>query len=116
MLLSSTIPVLPSLNLDETVDYYDRLGFSLRSRYDDDYAILERDGHELHFFLMGDLNPKESFFGCYWRTPNARALYDEFARLGLSGLHAPEEKPWGMFEFAVVDPHGNLHRIGQEIE
>lgn len=116
MLLTSTIPVLPSLDLDETIVYYQRLGFSLLSRHDDDYAILARDGHELHFFVKGDLNPAESFFSTYWRTANAEALYEEYAALGLSGLHPPEEKPWGMFEFAVVDPHGNLHRIGQEIE
>lgn len=28
-------------------------------------------------------------------------------------MDALERKPWGMLEFAVVDPDGNLLRIGQ---
>jgi hypothetical protein len=27
-----------------------------------------------------------------------------------------EDKPWGLREFAVVDPDGNLLRIGQVIQ
>jgi hypothetical protein len=27
-----------------------------------------------------------------------------------------EDKPWGLREFAIVDPDGNLLRIGQVIE
>jgi hypothetical protein len=27
-----------------------------------------------------------------------------------------EDKPWGLREFAVVDPDGNLIRIGQVID
>ncbi len=115
-MIEATIPVLPSLNLDETIAFYSPLGFSVLSRYDDDYAILGREGRELHFFVMGHLDPKESFFGCYWRVKDVAALHSEYQQLGLAGLHPVEEKPWGMLEFAVVDPHGNLHRIGQEIE
>jgi uncharacterized glyoxalase superfamily protein PhnB len=47
---------------------------------------------------------------------DAEALYSEFAAFGLVNLHPIEEKPWGMKEFAIIDPHGNLIRIGQEIE
>jgi hypothetical protein len=46
---------------------------------------------------------------------------DELAALGLPpiGSHpafAPaEDKPWGMREAALIDPDGNLIRIGTEI-
>jgi catechol 2,3-dioxygenase-like lactoylglutathione lyase family enzyme len=115
-MLKSTIPVLPSLDLDETIAYYTQLGFKVWSRHDGDYAILARQEQEMHFFLMGHLVPGESFFGCYWRVDNAEALHAEFAASGLKNLHPIEDKPWGMREFAIIDPHGNLIRIGQELE
>ena len=115
-MLQSTIPVLPSLDLDETIQFYKRLGFKVWSRHEGDYAILAREGQELHFFLMGNLVPSESFFGCYWRVDDADALYAEFLAAGLPDLHPMEDKPWGMKEFAIIDPHRNLIRIGQEIE
>ncbi|WP_031500987.1 bleomycin resistance protein [Bryobacter aggregatus] len=115
-MFQSTIPVLPSLNLDETVGFYTRIGFQVWSRHDDDYAILGREGSEMHFFLMQHLIPSESFFGCYWKVSDAVALHAEFTGLGLTNLHPIEEKPWGMREFALIDPHGNLIRVGQEIE
>jgi hypothetical protein len=31
-------------------------------------------------------------------------------------LDALEDKPWGMRKFTIVDPDGNLFRIGQTIE
>jgi catechol 2,3-dioxygenase-like lactoylglutathione lyase family enzyme len=114
-MLKSSIPVLPSLDLDETIAYYTRLGFKVWSQHDGDYAILAREGCELHFFLMGHLDPKESFFGCYWRVDDAEGMHQELLALGVPNLHPVEEKPWGMKEFALIDPHGNLIRIGQEI-
>jgi len=115
-MLQSTIPVLPSLDLDVTISFYEQLGFKVWSRHEGDYAILARETRELHFFLMGQLNPAESFFGCYWRVDDVRSLYTEFSARSIPNLHPLEEKPWGMTEFAVIDPHGNLIRIGQEIE
>jgi hypothetical protein len=29
-------------------------------------------------------------------------------------LEAVEDKPWGMREFAIVDPNGTLIRVGQQ--
>ncbi len=115
-MLQSTIPVLPSLNLDETIAFYLRLGFKVWSRHEGDYAILARESHEIHFFLMDNLVPSASFFGCYWRVEDAESLYKEFVAAGIPKVHPMEEKPWGMKEFALIDPHGNLIRIGQEME
>jgi catechol 2,3-dioxygenase-like lactoylglutathione lyase family enzyme len=115
-MLQSTIPVLPSLNLDETIAFYSKIGFRVWSRHEGDYAILAWETRELHFFLMGQLQPAESFFGCYWRVEDAEGLHAEYTALGLPNLHPIEEKPWGMKEFAFIDPHGNLIRIGQEID
>ena len=47
--------------------------------------------------------------------------YQEFARLklpseGIPRLTAPVDQPWGMREFALVDPSGNLVRIGHDLD
>ena len=49
------------------------------------------------------------------------ALYRAFSaaalpRHGIPRMDVIGDKPWGMREFAVVDPDGNLLRIGQVIE
>jgi len=52
---------------------------------------------------------------------DADALYGEYAALGLPGegiprLHGPpDDSDYGMREFAVVDPDGNLLRIGSRL-
>jgi hypothetical protein len=40
----------------------------------------------------------------------------ELPRRGIPRQEVLENKPWGMREFAIVDPDGNLIRIGQTIE
>lgn len=114
------IPTLPSRDLAETVEFYQKLGFEVRSAldYQDTYAILCRDSIELHFFKMAEIVPAESYAGCYLRVGNVDFLLQEFQALnlpseGIPRLGAVEDKPWGMREFYVVDLSGNLLRIGQ---
>ncbi|GAB4361173.1 MAG: VOC family protein [Bryobacter sp.] len=114
-MLKATVPVLPSLDLSATQQFYERLGFGLVSKYENDYLILKRDGQEMHFFFHGGLEPEASFFGCYWRVEDAAGLFEYYQRLALPNLLEPEIKPWGVLEFAFLDPDGNLIRIGEEI-
>ena len=51
---------------------------------------------------------------------DADALYSEFAELGLPpegspSLSEPVDEPWGMREFTLRDPAGNLIRVGHEL-
>ena len=111
------IPILLSLDLNETDRFYARLGFSTKGRWPG-YATLRReDGLELHFSFTPDLDPKKNECACYVRfdrADEARALHDAWAKADLRGarLHPPEETDYGLLEFALVDPHGNLIRIG----
>ena len=115
------IPVLPSRSLDATVTFYARLGFSGGVHAADaGYAILTRGSVELHFFAHPALRPAESHAGCYVRVADVDALYRACAAAslpvaGIPRLDAVANKPWGMREFAVVDPDGNLLRIGQPL-
>jgi len=115
------IPTLPSRDVNETVAFYRRLGFEGGVHAHGDYAVLTRGTLELHFFTHDDLRPEESSAGCYLRVLDADSIYRAFEaaelpRQGIPRLTAPENKPWGLREFALVDADGNLLRIGQIIE
>jgi catechol 2,3-dioxygenase-like lactoylglutathione lyase family enzyme len=110
------IPILPARDLDETVAFYERLGFGLVRRYPHHgYAIVSRGSMELHFFHDDHVDPAHSHAGCYLRVEDARSVHDEWRQGGVERLSALEEKPWRMREFAVVDPSGNLLRVGQPL-
>ena len=114
------IPILPSRSLNNTLAFFQRLGFDGRIHSHGDYAILTRGSVELHFFTHHELRPAESSAGCYIRVSDVESFYRAFAsaklpRNGIPRLDALEDKPWGMREFALVDPDGNLLRIGQTI-
>jgi len=114
------IPILPSRSLNDTLTFFHRLGFDGKIHGHGDYAILTRGTAELHFFTHRELRPAESFAGCYVRVSDVDTIYRAFAsaelpRKGIPRQDALEDKPWGMREFAIVDPDGNLIRIGQAL-
>ena len=115
------IPTLPSRSVRDTLAFYRRLGFAGEILgVGDSYAILRRGTLELHFFRNAELRPAESSAGCYLRVSDVAGIHRAFAlaelpRKGIPRMDALEDKPWGMREFAVVDPDGNLLRIGQTL-
>ena len=59
--------------------------------------------------LRDDLMPTSNRTSCYyWRVSDADALYREFASVGVPSLTEPSDEPWGMREFTLKDPAGNL--------
>jgi catechol 2,3-dioxygenase-like lactoylglutathione lyase family enzyme len=114
------IPILPSRSLEDTLAFFQKLGFEGRIHPHGNYAILTRGPVELHFFTHRDLRPAESTAGCYIRVSDVESTYRAFAsanlpRTGIPRQDAVENKPWGMREFAIVDSDGNLIRIGQTV-
>lgn len=107
-----TIPILPTLDVAETVAFYrDQLGFTASLFESEDYLIVHRDQMELHFWLTDDAElPKVS--ACYIRGGQIVALYDEYKARGVERLSDFEVRPWDMKEFYVRDPHGNLLKFG----
>jgi predicted enzyme related to lactoylglutathione lyase len=110
--LNSSIPILPAVNLDESVAYFQRLGFTVG--YDDgNYAIVRREGAEVHFFTHRELNPLENDAGCYFRVTEIDALFMAVREAGAKIIGPLETKPWGQREFTLIDPSHNLLRFGE---
>ena len=116
------IPTLPSRSIDATVAFYRRMGFEGGAHeFTNAYAILRRAAVELHFFAHQELVPAESSAGCYIRVLDVEAVYRDCSSIqlppnGIPRIDSLEDKPWGLREFAIVDPDGNLLRIGQIME
>ena len=112
-------PILPAQDVRKTSAFYESLGFRPGYR-DDRYDILRRGNLVVHLEAHDDLAPGANDASCYWRVPDADALYREFATLGLPAegspsLSEPFDEPWGMREFVLRDPAGNRIRIGHEL-
>lgn len=107
-----TIPVLPSPDLGETRAFYvDRLGFEATAYETEGYLIVRRREMEIHFWLCDDRRLPE-VSSCYIRGGEVLSLHAEYASGGVHRLSDISARPWGMTEFYVWDPHGNLLRFG----
>lgn len=110
------IAVLPSNNLQASVEFYALLGFRPKddTTYQDYQMLIDGNGAELHLTTApeGWLIPGKSPCGVYFYADNI----DELAsNVGKHALHPPCETPWGTYEFAASDPDENLVRVGRSI-
>ena len=95
--------------------YQQQLGFTLDGDYGD-YLIFKRDAIELHFFAFAELDVKENYGQVYIRVDSGiEALFEECkaSKVPFTGAHKVVKQPWGMMEFAIIDPAGNCLTFGQ---
>jgi catechol 2,3-dioxygenase-like lactoylglutathione lyase family enzyme len=110
------IPQLPSTCLERTSQFYrQKLGCREVGRYPD-LLMLKWNRQELHFWLTTDVKLAKTS-SCYVRVEGITALYEAYA--AVPGLLRPEHalalRPWGMNEFYVLDPDGNLLKFGEVV-
>ncbi|RYZ54681.1 MAG: bleomycin resistance family protein [Sphingobacteriales bacterium] len=129
MKFKKTIPALPAINVKKAVDFYQsKLGFYARHQ-EDSFAILVRDGIEIHLWQACDQSWKfrslalflrpiwsgaETFIAgtasCRVEVVGIDELYLEYKATGV--LHSEhsvvEEQPWGHRDLATLDLYGNL--------
>jgi catechol 2,3-dioxygenase-like lactoylglutathione lyase family enzyme len=139
------MPVLTVLDLDEEARFYTRLGFEVLNRYDGYLLLARGDLelHLSHWedhdpartagvvylrvtdaqAIYDDLLAQLERDGCLYLAPASGLtpeLSDQLRARVEAGtptvrLHEIENKPWGLREFAVIDPSGNAIRIGHPI-
>ena len=115
-MISLIIPKLPFINKEKTIEYYQKLDFELVADHGD-YLITQYKDLEIHFFRFETLSPEKSDFMIYLRIENdIDKFYQEIQNQGIE-IHPNgklEIKPWGMNEFALIDPNGTLLSFGQK--
>ena len=107
-------PILPVRDMERSVAFYKRLGFSHRP-YEDGahYAFLSLDGLSLH--LAEGSGPEFHFNPCavYFYVEDVDSFFEAVVSAGITTIDTPEDRPWGLREFAVSDPDQTLLRFGQ---
>lgn len=121
------IPIFPSSDFDRTAAFFEILGFTEDARYGSHYLIIGHPlGIELHFFFAGKVKSKANDHGAYIRFDSVDpidSLHTEWARAASSSGFAavagkagrvlpPVDTDYSLREFALLDPDGNLLRLG----
>jgi catechol 2,3-dioxygenase-like lactoylglutathione lyase family enzyme len=117
-------PCLPCGNLDESVSFYEALGFkrTYRQIRPNPYAVVALEDIQIHLFGMEGFNAAESYGSVIVAVPDPESLYRAFAtRLresfgklpsaGIPRILRPRKKFGTVYGFSVVDPGGNWLRI-----
>jgi hypothetical protein len=103
-------PILRVADLDEAGRFWAAVGQDLERWAGGGYGFVGDDGQVLH------LSEDEPAGGgeCYLYVADVEAWHRGWSEAG----HDPgviEEKPWGLDEFTVHDPAGNVIRVGQPV-
>ena len=100
---TGAVPVLPTTSIGQATSFYGQLGFQVLHQ-ETEYAIVKRDGVELHVWLCPDRSLAENS-SCRIQVTGIEALYQEYQTKGLLTPDAAvRAKPWGTRELVVFDP------------
>jgi catechol 2,3-dioxygenase-like lactoylglutathione lyase family enzyme len=109
----SAVPVLPALDINQAIAFYEqRLGFTTEFQYDD-YAGLSRGKIQIHLWLCDDRYIAENS-SCRVNVRQIETLYEQYQ---LQHVIHPNgslvTKPWGIKEFTVLDLNGNAITLAE---
>ena len=109
-------PILYVRDFTEAMSYYtEKLLFDRLWEWGDppDFGAVRLGKVEIFFCLGGQGHPGT------WLSIFVDDVDDYFKRitqLGADVIHGPADEPWGMREFTLKDPAGNLIRVGHELK
>jgi catechol 2,3-dioxygenase-like lactoylglutathione lyase family enzyme len=115
-MINYAIPILASLNAEETIKFYtEKLGFTFHNNWDG-YLIFSRDGVNIHLWPTDDQSvPKNT--GCYVNVSEVEKLYEELKLQGVIHHNGPlKQMAWGMKQFSILDNNGNIIHFGENME
>ena len=119
-----TYPCLPCGDMDESIAFYEALGFkkTYRQVRPNPYAVVAREDIQIHLFGIEGFDPAESYGSVIVAVPDPDSLYHGFAAglrktygklpvAGIPRILRPRKKYGTVRGFSVVDPGGNWLRI-----
>lgn len=92
--------------------YVEKLGFQVVGEPCPDYGMVAFEGHEVHFHGgVPAVEPRsDGTFayrgGAYFLVDDPDALHATVKDLGARIVYAPQDRPYGLRDFSVVDPEG----------
>lgn len=114
-------PILSVQDVRTALAHYSRLGFKATAHDEAagqplEYGFIEWGTVSLHVSRFEGMDPKTNASACYLYVSDADALHAVWQSAGVGGRFTlPENTPYGLREFAHIDPDGNLLRIGSPI-
>lgn len=114
--LERIVPVLPSLNFDSTVRFYEAVLGRAEVFRTADYLIMTfpKSNREIHFYSTK--NPKDGeSASLYLRVRGIENYHTRANSVRGRMLKQLREEPWGQREFCVLDPSGCLLRFGEPL-
>lgn len=121
-----TYPCLPCRDLDESIGFYETLGFkrTYRQVRPNPYGVVAREEIQIHLFGIDGFDPAESYGSVIVVVPDPDSLYRDFAAglrtargklpvVGIPRILRPRKKYGTVRGFTVVDPGGNWLRISK---
>jgi catechol 2,3-dioxygenase-like lactoylglutathione lyase family enzyme len=108
---STAVPILPSQDLERSRAFYAFLGFTVLETADD-YLRLRHDDVELHLYLAPDTDPSTNPSGWYLKTRDPEELRSKWIADGVECPDMPAPAYYGATVFALIDPDGNMLRVG----
>ena len=105
--LVAAIPKLASLDVERSLAFFDRLGFT-RLYTSREYGVTRRDSVSIHFWPCDNPEiPRQT--GCRISVEGVDELFEAYSKLDVIHPNGQlEDKPWGAREFSILDPDGNL--------
>jgi len=114
-MLKYAIPILASLNEEQTIEFYTKkLGFTFYSSWEG-YLMFGRDKIYIHLSPCADAEIAKNT-GCYVNVTEVDKLYAEYKPLGI--MHPDGDlqvMPWEMKQFSIVDNNGNIIHFGEDM-
>ena len=109
--MATSVPILPSADLERTRAFYCFLGFTVVDAADE-YLRLRFDDAEVHFYPAPDADAADNASGWYMRVEEPEELREKWQHDGVECPDVPVPAVYGPTLFAVVDPDGALLRVG----
>ena len=106
-------PTLIVTDIGEAIDFYTtKLGFDPGFTWGDPPDFAGVDLGSMRIFLARG-TPQSPEGGLSFVVADVEELYEFHRAGGVSILHEPGDREWGMREYAVVDPYGHRLSFGQ---
>lgn len=124
-----TVPMLPCRTLEESLPFYEALGFAVtyRQRRPNPYAVVERGDIGLHLYGIEALDPEQTHSTVLIVVPDLEGFHDDLSagltaaygrvpRSGFPRMTRPRARHGTVGGFSVVDPAGCWLRISRRGE